>query len=383
MPFQIIKADILSVRCDAIINPTDEWFSGSGGLDEQIHRAAGSALKTDCSNLDPLKIGEASLTPSHQENCRYIIHTAAPWWLGKGYETEGLRQCYRSCLKIVAEQAFETIAFPLIGSGTRGFPKEMVLRIATEEIAEYLAKHEDIQIILVIHDRAAFQPDPALLSELQQYIYRLRIREKRGREQEFNAVQMCSTEAFPAITEEDVEAERKKEPSASYSFSEAAEPASAKESLSSGIFHPRKPRKEQRPEPKAARPGPMLPFVLFQSGQKTVLDESFSEMMLRKIDEEGFRKDSDFYKKANITKQTFSRMKSADYHPKKATAVAVAIALELSLDETDELLRKAGYSLSHSILFDVIIEYCIMQRYYDIFKINELLFYHDQALLGG
>ena len=383
MPFQIIQSDILSVRCDAIINPTDKWFSGSGGLDEQIHRAAGSALRKDCSSLDPLEIGKAVLTPSHQENCRYIIHTVAPWWLGKGDEAEGLRWCYRSCLKIVTEQTFKTVAFPLIGSGTRGFPKELVLRIATEEIAEYLAKNEDVQIILVIHDRAAFQPDSALLSELEQYIYRVRIREKKARERELNAVQMCSTEAFPAITEEDIEAERRKEPSASYSFPEAAEPASSKERRSSGIFYSRKPREKQRPAPEAVRPGPALPFGLFQPGQKTVLDESFSQMMLRKIDEEGFQKDSDFYKKANITKQTFSRMKSADYHPKKATAVAVAIALELSPEETDELLRKAGYSLSHSILFDVIIEYCIMQRYYDIFKINELLFYHDQALLGG
>ncbi len=127
----------------------------------------------------------------------------------------------------------------------------------------------------------------------------------------------------------------------------------------------------------------LLSVDFFRRGQKPVLDESFSQMMMRKIDEEGFRKDSDFYKRANITKQTFSKMKSADYHPKKVTAVAVAIALELSLDETGELLQKAGYSLSHSILFDVIIEYCILQKCYNIFEINELLFYHDQALLGG
>ena len=107
-------------------------------------------------------------------------------------------------------------------------------------------------------------------------------------------------------------------------------------------------------------------------------------MVLRKIDEKGFKKDSDCYNRANIDRRLFSRIRSdQNYHPKKTTALALAIALELSLDETKELLMKAGYSLSHSILFDVVIEGCILERRYNIFEVNEILFYYDQPLLGG
>ena len=105
-------------------------------------------------------------------------------------------------------------------------------------------------------------------------------------------------------------------------------------------------------------------------------------MMLRKLDEKGYVRDSDFYRGLGITRQTWSKMKEPGYHPKKTTAVAVALRLMLSLDETSELLVKAGYSLSHSIRFDVIIEFCILNQIYDIFQVNELLFYYDQPLLG-
>ena len=197
---------------------------------------------------------------------------------------------------------------------------------------------------------------------------------------------MASTAAFPAITAEDIEEARRKENQAQFS-----QPSAPRESASrpkrSGFSWIRR-RKESsspvQPSNNTEKQGLVVPFNSLELEREVILDESFSQMVLRKISEKGFEKDSDCYCKANIDRRLFSRLRcDENYHPKKTTAVALAVALELSLNETNELLMKAGYSLSHSILFDVIVEYCILQHNYNIFEINELLFQYDQPLLGG
>lgn len=199
---------------------------------------------------------------------------------------------------------------------------------------------------------------------------------------------MASPGAFPVITAEEIETARRKESVHSESMPQTpAQAEGAPKANKSGGFSWFRRRKEiPAPHSNADEVGSglVLPFALFKPEHEVVLDESFSQMILRKIDEKGFEKDSDCYCKANIDRRLFSRIRcDENYHPKKTTAVALAVALELPLDETNELLMKAGYSLSHSILFDVIVEYCILQQNYNIFEINELLFQYDQPLLGS
>lgn len=406
MPFQIQRSNILAFSGDAIINPTDEFLSGSGGLDAQIHKAAGLRFRLECARRKALGVGEAAITDGGHLPCRYVIHTSAPFWTGEVLEEEQLRSCYRNSLALAAQFGLEELAFPLIGSGTKGFPKEMVLRVAAEEISAYLKTHDDTYILLVIHDKGMFQPDPVLLHGLESFI---RDAERQERREQLYAsmLENASTGAFSAIRPEDLLKERRLDLSAPTAprpkesrLADAPAPTSrpklgrpsfqrrrkeetlAQEDYGASLPAASIPLREEEQAPHA-RPRPAS-FDAFELDRRMILDESFSQMVMRKIDERGFKKDSECYTRANIDRRLFSRIRCDEhYHPKKTTALALAVALELSLDETKELLMKAGYSLSHSILSDVIVEYCIVQHHYDIFEINELLFQYDQALLGG
>lgn len=354
MPLQIVRTDILSLKCDAIINPTDELYSGSGGLDAQIHRAAGPELRTECANHQRLWPGMVTITPGFRLQSRYVIHTVAPWSF-RGQAEVALRLCYQRSLALARKNALYTIAFPLIGSGTRGFPKELVLRVAVGEISRFLLSY-DANIYLVIHDCGEYQPDPALLASLEKYISTIRKLEKKNKRLEAASV-------FPTATENLTDLKRKAHP----------------------IRLIGKPDLKNSQKDDVEDFADVVEGFLKDSRVRTeILDESFSEMVLRLIDEKGFKKDSDCYRKANIDKRLFSKIrKDANYHPKKTTALALAVALELPPDQTKDLLMKAGYSLSRSILLDIIVEYCIYQKNYNIFVINELLFKYDQPLLGG
>ena len=381
MPFQIIQGNILDTRCEAIVNPTDERFSGSGGLDAQIHAAAGPELAAECASIGLTGVGQALVTQSYDLACRYIIHTVAPWYTGREQELESLRDCYRRALGLARQWGVERLALPLIGAGTRGFPPERVLAIATEEIQRFLADGTEMEILLVVHDRRAFRPEQALLDGVAAYIrrtmrsnYLQSLRDENEEEAFFSAPMAGMPTSAP-------KARRRpfgNLPSLGKGKKESQKPAPPADA----------PAEREDTESFTALYSAVPDEVLmdtcsaFQPGRETVLDESFSQMVLRKIDERGYKKDSECYCKANITKQHFSKIRcDVAYHPKKTTALALAVALELTLEETKELLMKAGYSLSHSILLDVIVEYCILQGY-NIFEINELLFQYDQPLLG-
>ena len=340
MPLEIVRNDITKMAVDAIVNAANSSLLGGGGVDGSIHRAAGSGLLEECKTLGGCKTGDAKLTGGYDLPCKYVIHTVGPRWMGGHLgEKELLRSCYQKSLHLAKEKNCQTVAFPLISSGAYGYPKDQALKVAIDTIGDFLLAH-DMTVYLVIFDRAAYQIGEKLFSAIVEYI---------------------DDHYVDAYTDYRLERTRMVFPQeASFSMSRAPEP----------------------PAFAAPQAMPMSAEADLDEKLKQI-DESFSEMLLRKIDEKGMA-DADCYKKANIDRKLFSKIRSdAHYRPSKPTAIAFAIALELPLAETKDLLMKAGFALSHSNKFDIIIEYFISKGNYNIFEINEALFAFDQSLLGA
>ena len=326
MPLSIVRNDITTMKVDAIVNAANESLLGGGGVDGAIHRAAGPDLLKECRTLGGCKTGEAKLTRGYRLPAKFVIHTVGPIWHGGGHgEREKLVSAYRTSLALALEQGCETVAFPLISAGAYGYPKDQALKVAVDTIGDFLLAH-DITVYLVIFDRAAYTIGGKLFADIAAYI----------------------DDRYADAHTDSRETRRRQMAMASM--------------------------------PMAAPAGAVPPSLDEALGR---MDESFSQMLLRKIDERGMT-DAQCYKKANIDRKLFSKIRSdVHYRPSKPTAAAFAVALELSLEEARELLGRAGFAFSHASKFDIIVEYFIARQNYNIFEINEALFAFDQSLLGG
>ena len=336
MPFEIVRNDITKMYVDAIVNPTNSNLYGTAGVDGAIHKIEGTRLRETTSKIGTLAPGECALTKAFKLPAGHIIHTVGPIWKdGNSSEEEILRSCYKNSLELAKEEAFETIAFPLISSGSYGCPKDLALNIAVRSIGEFLLFNE-MTVYLVVFDKKSYQLSEDLFTSVEAYIDDHYI-DDHMLQRSYRVTEQADSIFYDEALLESNKVERSQDAKIK------------KKSLDDVVNH---------------------------------LDETFSEMLLRLIDEKGL-KDPEVYKKANVTKQTFSKIRNnIHYNPTKQTVLAFAIALQLNLDETKDLLLKAGYALSKSSYFDVIISYFFESENYDIYEINAVLFEYEENLLG-
>lgn len=334
MPFVIVRQDITKMNVDAIVNAANTALQRGGGVCGAIFQAAGAKqLQAACDPLAPIQTGEAVITPGFALPAKFIIHTAGPVYDSRNAEESErlLRSAYTESLRLAAENGCDSIAFPLISAGIYGYPKDEALRVATEAIRDFLADRE-MDVTLTVFDKSSFAVSRDLLGDVESYIDEHYV--------DAHAIHRRPERAEGVIAE----AEQRVE------FALETRPEIRRTSLADQVGN---------------------------------LDEPFTDMLLRLIDAKGMT-DVEVYKRANLDRKLFSKIRSGKgYMPSKRTALALAIGLKLSQEETDELLKRAGYALSHAVKFDVIVEYFIINGIYDIFTINEVLFSYDQPLLGS
>lgn len=332
MPFEIIRNDITKVKADAIVNAANSLLKMGGGVCGAIFRAAGAIeLQAECDEIGGCETGEAVITKGYKLPAKYIIHTVGPIYRGgNNNEEQLLKNAYLNSMKLAKKYNLDSIAFPLISSGIYGYPKDEALKVAISAITEFLIDNE-MTVYLVMFDTKAFAFSEKLFCSIAKYIDDKYVEEHKA------------LDKYRKIQEFEIQYE-------------------ASEVVHMDFLQEKKIRS--------------LEEVVNQ------LDETFSEMLLRLIDEKG-KTDVQTYKKANIDRKLFSKIRTdKNYKPRKNTVLAFAVSLELNVDETKDLLMKAGYALSHSNKFDIIVEYFLEKKIYNIFEINEALFAFEQPLLG-
>lgn len=438
MPFEIIRNDITNMRVDAIVNTANPRPVIGSGTDAAIHAKAGPMLLGARKLIGTMSTGEVCITPGFKLPCKYVIHTVGPVW-EDGARGEGnlLRQCYEHSLKIAWRHRCKSIAFPLISTGNYGFPKKLALQIAVETIRKFLEEH-DMHVYLVVFNKESLELSGGLVNQVRSFIDDAYVQEREKAEYSFNvsrnfelvrerlgepeSVSECEElpadwdqvedtfhlefdwDETPTILESDVSRYEfeEQEKMISTGALPRIDPPQLNERASRPAYRPvstvkapsstpefakaSKPEwnESRAPEPEW-RESTLIPLFDEKELQKMVqqTDAGFSETLLKLIDKSG-EKDSDVYKRANVDRKLFSKIRNnPQYKPSKSTAVAFAIALELDLEETRDFIGRAGYALSRSNKFDIIIEYFITHGRYDIYEINMMLFEFDQSLLGA
>lgn len=329
MPFEIVRNDIVNMKVDAMVNTANPRPIIGAGTDKAVHDKAGARLLLARKEIGNIAVGEAAITPAFDLDANYVIHTAGPIWRdGKSSEEALLASCFKNSLRLAKEKECESIAFPLISTGSYGFPKPLALQIAVREISSFLMEN-DMQVYLVVFEKQSFELSEKLFKSVSSYIDANYVSDKMNLEYGTSKLRRRDYEEM--------------------------------------LLH------ESSYEITSKMPN--------LDGMLNNLDRGFSETLLDLIDRTG-KKDSEIYKKANVDRKLFSKIRNnVNYKPSKATALAFAIALELSMDETDDLLARAGIALSQSNKFDVIVRYFIENKKYDIFELNSVLFEFDQPLI--
>ena len=330
MPFKIVRNDITKMKVDAIVNTANPAPTYGDGVDTAVYEAAGvEALLAERKKIGFLNPGEVAITPGFALPANYIIHAVSPYYKdGESGEEELLRSCYQKSLALAHENNCKSIAFPLISTGSFGYPKEEGMRIAVDEINAFLLKHK-MEVFLVVFDAESTTLGRRLAPALEAYIDANYVEEKQKREYVFGFCEMktCALPDMEESYEEDYD-----------DFWEENESA-----LKERMKH---------------------------------MSDTFQEYLMYLIEEKGLT-NTEVYKRAIITKQLFSKIKlNPEYHPDKATAMRLCVGAKLSLDETKDLLARAGYALSPCDKRDIIFSFFIEKEVWDMIEIDIMLEEH-------
>lgn len=377
MPFKIVRNDITKMQVDAIVNTANELPIYSFGTDLAVYEAAGAEeLLAARQKIGELCEGEAAITPGFRLPARYIIHAVSPLYMdGEDGEAERLRSCYDNSFKLALEYGCKSIAFPLIATGSFGYPKAEAMEIALAAIHSFLMK-EDMMVYLVVFDNESVRLSGQIFADIEAFIDENYVEEKERAEYFTVFDEVC--EGSVHIGHEECDVWDDEDEYVDEEVCGATCDSAMSDEAWRGAFED---AKVQFPTVNASVSAPMFAAKAApkESPRKIEdivnnLGETFQQRLFRLIDERG-RTDVDVYKGAGKDKKFFYKIRNnVNYQPTKHTVFAFALSLRLTLDETKDLLASAGFALSPSSRFDLIMQYVIEHEIYDMYKIDCILY---------
>ena len=355
MPFQIIRNDITKVKADAIVNTANPEVAIGAGVDSAIYKTAGEekllAARETIGRLEP---GEVGITPAFNLGAKYIIHASGPWWDGGDHgEADLLRACYDKSLELAYEHKCKSIAFPLLATGTYGFPQKLGIEIAVDSFTRFLTEHE-MEIFLVVFGQKSVRISGELGEEVRSYIDDDYVAETLDEEYRLERPRDRRRENYKEFESEDIGSAPKENEIYGAPMMSSLSVAGAAPSKKRGLF--------------ASKKAESLDDAL-----KSMYTDSFEKHLQQLINKKGL-KNSEVYAAANISKQYFSKLIKGQVKPSKEKVLALAVGLKLNMDEAVDFLRLAGYALSPVSQTDVIVEYFIRHEDYNVMKIDIVLF---------
>lgn len=373
MPFKIVRNDITKMNTEAIVNTANGQPTVGTGCDHAIYQAAGfeKLLAYRREHIGAVAEGDVFITPGFNLPAKHIIHAVSPLYInGKSGEEELLRSCYRKSLALAAENGIRSIAFPLISTGGFGYPKEEGMRIAVDEIHAFLLK-SDMLIYLVVFDEKATRMGKSLYPELETYIDRHYVEEKRVEEYggPYYAAQKAREEKA-ALPPAAVKPEKKKaeKPGFLQSVFGGRKEAEMLDDLDADYMD------------EASAPAPIDAYAeedeAFEEMERKLaermehMSDTFPQYLFYLIGKKGME-NAEVYKRAIVDKKVFSKIKNnPEYHPQKLTALCLCIGAKLNIDETKDLLSRAGYALSPCDKTDIIFSFFIEHQIYDMIELD-------------
>ncbi len=422
MPFHIIRNDITKIKADAIVNTANPEVAVGSGVDYAIYKAAGMEnLLAEREKIGYLSPGEVGITKAFNLEAKFIIHVSGPRWenASKGEEAI-LRKCYDKALNLAFENGCESIAFPVISTGTYGFPQKTGIQIAVDAFTSFLEEHE-IDITLVVFGDESVKISGEIVDEVSSYIddsyVKMALAEEkiphtRESMQEFGQLRDSTPdeEKIPHTRESMQEFgqrrdstpdeekapqdNKKKSSPVRMLFSRIAGKKAARDRCAENTWDasdsvaPKNIQDEeagnlsQADTERCAKLGAAAMAGIegravannsLEDVLKGIYKESFEKHLQMLINKKGL-KNSEVYAAANISKQYFSKLLKGQVKPSKGKMLALAVGLHLNMDETVDFLRIAGYALSPISQTDAVVGYFIEHEDYNVLKIDIVLF---------